>query len=110
MRNLWISATSQAEGNLTLADPDNWGSQYSHIYGINVKTSSIDWSMWLCSDNSFSKSALDTHQIANHRNGNYDIAVDRPYNSDGENVYIIFEDHAGSDTADLMITGEKRGH
>lgn len=110
MRNIWISTTGQAEGNLTLSDTTNWACQYSYISSIKVVTSSTDWDMWLCETSAFNTSLITSRQIAANRSGNFDITIAREYNSDSNNVYLIYTDNSGANNASILITGTERSH
>jgi hypothetical protein len=110
MRNIWISAATQSEGNLTLSDGTNWATQYSFISYINVVCASTNWSMWLCETSAFNTGLITTRQIASNINGNATLYINQEYNSDGNNVYIIYTDVAGTATASILISGEARRH
>lgn len=110
MRNVWISVTGQSEGNLTISDATNWDTQYSFISSIKVVTASTDWDMWLCETSAFNTSLITSRKIAQNVNGNYDISIMREYNSDSNNVYLIYTDTSGTNTASILISGEARRH
>ena len=110
MRNIWISVTGKAPGNLTLLDAVNWACQYSFIDAIKVTTASTNWDMWICETNAFDKALITTRQIAASRSGNYDISIAREYNSDGNNVYLIYTDNSGANNAAILVTGTQRRH
>jgi len=107
MKNIYLLAENQSEGNLTLSNA-TWGATKSFIESIKVETSSTDWDMWLCETSAFDKTLITTRQIAANRNGNYDITISRTYNSDATNVYLIYTDNSGTNTADILISGEER--
>jgi hypothetical protein len=110
MRNVWISASGQSEGNLTLADGTNWAAQYSFIDSIRVLTSSTSWDLWLCETSAFNTALISSRHLADDISGNYDIDVHREYNSDSNNAYLIYTDNSGANTADFYISGEGRRH
>lgn len=110
MKNIWINATSQSEGNLTLSDSTNWGCRYAFISSIKVVTASTDWDMWLCETSAFNTSLITSRQIAANRNGNFDIDIQREYNSDSTSVYLVYTDNAGSNTSNILIIGTERVH
>lgn len=109
LRNIWINVTNQSEGNLELSG-DDWDTAYSYISSIKVKTSSTDWDMWLCEDDTYTKTLISTRQIAANRSGDFDITVAREYNPGQDKVYLIYTDNSGTNTADIYIVGESRRH
>lgn len=109
----WIKVTGQAPGNLTLNDGTNWGINYSFISGIQVETSSTNWDLWLCEDNTFTTSAQESRLLASGRgSGKTDLTVLREYNPGDANVYLkyIDNDAGGPYNADFYITGAERSH
>jgi len=110
MKNVWINVSGQAPGNLTLNDGTNWDVSYSYITAIHVLTSSTDWDLWLCEDNSFDTGAIETHRLVSGRSGDMDISVAREYNPGDTNVYLKYTDNSGSNNADIYILGQERTH
>jgi hypothetical protein len=110
VKNIWIQANNQNPGNLTLSDSTNWGTQYSFISSIKVKTNSPDWDLWICETSAFNTALISTRKLAANRNGDFDITLNREYNSDGNNVYLIYTDNSGDNQASFYITGNKRSH
>ena len=110
MRNVWIVALAQAEGDRTLADATNWATQYSYISSIKVRTTSTSWDLWLFETSAFNLALITTRKLVQNRNGDFDTSVAREYNSDSNNVYVRFTDNVGAATFDILIVGEARRH
>lgn len=109
MKNIWITASGQAPGNLTLSGV-HWGAEYSYIDSMRVKTESTDWSLWLCEDDTFDTDLITSRLLVSGMSGDIDLGIARSYNAGVTSVFLIYEDNSGSNTADFYITGEARRH
>ena len=105
---LWLSATSQSPGNITLADATNWGQTKAIIQLIRVITVSTDWDLTLYPDGDFNEVGyMPSLSLVRNRYKNVVLATDIPYwDGDGTaNLYMKFTDNAGASTADIYVFG-----
>ena len=103
-----IKAIDQPEGNLNLS-ASTWNTSKSIIKQIRVETDSTDWDLSLYPSDDFSGGTLPLYQVAQSADGNFTLEIDYPYvDEDNTNeVHIKFTDNAGSNTANITITGVK---
>ena len=110
MRNIWIEALSQPQGNITLTDATNWNAQYSFISAINVQTTSTNWDLWIHENSSFDTASIRSRRIV--RKGSEDVLVPVGFevNSSTNSLYLTFTPNSGTHSASFYVTGEARRH
>ena len=110
-RTIFVHATGQAPGNLTLADAAHWGEQYSVLTSLKVWTASTNWDLWLCEDNTFDTGLIGSRKLIEAQSGNYEVyESETEYRSDGDNVYLKYVDNSGANNAEILLTGIARRH
>jgi len=105
-RPISITSYNNSEGNITLSDDGYWAAQNVFIDLISVKTSSTNWSLHLCENSDFDTSSIKSHHIVSSGLGDTCVVVSMPYSSDNGNVYLVYNDLAGTDTASFHILGK----
>jgi hypothetical protein len=112
MRNIWITASGLASGNITLSDSANWNTRYSQIGTIYIKTTSSKYDLWIFEDSSFDINSLRSRQLISAGKGDMVITADIEVNSSDTNLYLRWTHTAGGapPSASFYITGEARRH
>lgn len=107
---IWLYATGQAPGNLTLSG-DDWNEECSVITSLKVWTASTDWDLWLCETDAFDTALIGSRKLIANQNGNYEVyESSTEYKSDDTNVYLVYVDNSGANNAEIQITGVARRH
>lgn len=110
-RTIWLYATGQAPGNLTLSDVNTWNERYSLLTSLKVWTASTDWDLWICGDVTFDTAIIGSRKLIENQNGNYEVYESEiEYRSDGTNVYLKYVDNSGANNAEILLTGVARRH
>ncbi len=108
-RNIWITATGLPSGGSSLSDAVNWASRYSYISSINVQTTSLNWSLWICETSAFDLSSLRSRRLVLNGAGGLLVPVGLEVNSDSNSLHLFFTS-PGAETFAVYVTGEGRRH
>lgn len=112
MRNIWITASGLASGNITLSDNVNWNAQYTQVGTISIKTTSTKYDLWVCETSAFDLSSLRSRQVVSAGKGDMVVSADLEVNSADTNLYLRWLHTGGGapPTVAFYITGEARRH
>ena len=106
---IYIISENRSEGNLTIPSDGYWSTSGIYLDSINVTTASQNWSLHICENNSFNTSALTSRQLVSGGLGNTAVQYTGIYRSDASNLYLVYNDLAGTATASFYIIGRALG-
>lgn len=105
---LFILSGAFTEGNITLTDANNWNATDVLIRDITVYSTSVNWDLSICANNSFDLTLPTTRKVVSHgSSGNTIIPVNIINRSATTSLYLVFET-ADFGTGKFYVTGQKK--